>query len=72
VSYTAEVLVDSTNKFLGEFVFGTEPRPDYTIEVDGKDYIIVGTTEKTHPDADVDYEVRVMPDHYGYERRGFG
>jgi len=64
-------LVDSTNETLGKFKFGSEPMVDYTIEVNGKDYIIVGTTENTHPDSEFDYEVRVMPDHYGYKRRGF-
>jgi len=61
VSYTAEVFVDSTNESLGRFRFGSEPRVDARISVDGDDYTVVGTTELSHSDSEDDYEVRVMP-----------
>ena len=67
--YTAEILVDSTSETLGEFSFGSEPQVDRRVVIDGKEYIIVGITELSHPDADQDYEVRVMPDDYFFDDR---
>lgn len=64
MTYTAEVFVDSTQESLGSFKFTEEPEVDKRIEIDGKDYIIVGTTELIHPDSEHEYEVYVMPDHY--------
>ena len=67
--HTAEILVDSTGETLGAFSFGSEPEVDRRVVIDGKEYIIVGTTELAHPDADYDYEVRVMPDDYFFDDR---
>ena len=67
--YTAEIFVDSTGESLGEFRFGTEPEVDRRLVVEGKEYIIVGTTEMFHSDSEHDYEVRVMPDDYFFEER---
>ncbi len=67
--YTAEIFVDSTGDSLGAFRFGSEPRLDRRVVVDGKEYIIVGKTELSHPNAEYDYEVRVMPDDYFFDER---
>jgi hypothetical protein len=67
--YTAKIFVDSTGESLGTFSFGTEPQVDRRVMVDGKEYIIVGTTEMRHTDSEHDYEVRVMPDDYFFEER---
>lgn len=67
--YTAEIFVDSTGDSLGAFSFGTKPQVDRRVVVDGKEYIIVGTTEMRHTDSEHDYEVRVMPDDYFFEER---
>ncbi|MDZ7687533.1 MAG: hypothetical protein U5J64_02215 [Halobacteriales archaeon] len=67
--YTAEIFVDSTGESLGGFSFGSVPEVDRRVVVEGREYIIVGTTELSHPDADYDYEVRVMPDDYFFDDR---
>ncbi len=64
--YTAEVFVDSTGEKLGEFRFSKEPEVDARLTIGGNEYIVVGTTEFVSPDADFDYEVRLMPDHHDF------